>query len=170
MVKWSNPRKGVAPSPTPRCSSYQKKKPSGHPRLRSPTLLKSKAGDRSRGRPESSLFNSYYTEVKGRALLFSLDCSTLPLIHSLYCWVLRKEVSGTIFKVFGMTRSGIEPRSPGPSLNTLSTKPMSRYKLYFYLFGEILLSKNWNWLIIFRGLLLNVRIAPLSSKHRNSSF
>ena len=28
----------------------------------------------SRGRPEGSLFNSYYTEVSGRALLLSLDC------------------------------------------------------------------------------------------------
>ena len=34
-VKWINPRKGVAPSPTPRCSSYWK----GSPRLWSPTLL-----------------------------------------------------------------------------------------------------------------------------------
>ena len=32
-----------------------------------------------------------------------------------YCWVLNKEVSSTIFKVFDMTRLGIEPRSPGPS-------------------------------------------------------
>ena len=39
------------------------------------TLWNCKLTDRSRGRHESSLFNSYYTEVKGRALLFSLDCS-----------------------------------------------------------------------------------------------
>ena len=32
----------------------------------------------------------------------------------LYCWVLSKEVSSTIFKVFGMTQPGIEPRSPRP--------------------------------------------------------
>ena len=44
----------------------------------------------------------------GRALLLSLDC-----------WVLSKEVSSSIFKVFGMTRSGIEPRPPGPLANTL---------------------------------------------------
>ena len=36
------------------------------------------------------------------------------LIHTLYCWVLSKGVSSIIFKVFGMTRPGIEPRSPGP--------------------------------------------------------
>ena len=37
-------------------------------------------GNRSRGRPEGSLFNSYYTEVEERALFLSLDCSTLSLI------------------------------------------------------------------------------------------
>ena len=29
------------------------------------------------------------------------------------------------FKVFGMIRPGIEPRSPGPLANTLPTRPMS---------------------------------------------
>ena len=55
---------------------------------------KSKVGDCSRGRPEGALFNS----------------STLPSIHTLYCWMLCKEVSSTIFKVFVMTQPGIEPR------------------------------------------------------------
>ena len=81
----------------------------------------SKVGDRSRGRPEGSFFNSFYTEVLGRALLLSLDCSTLPSIRTLYCWVLSKEVSSTIFKVFGMTWPGIEHRSPGPLVNNLPT-------------------------------------------------
>ena len=35
-------------------------------------------------------------------------------------------VSSTIFKVFGMTRPGIEPRSPGPLANTLTAGPMSQ--------------------------------------------
>ena len=43
----------------------------------------SKVTDRSRGRPEGSLFNSYYTEVERRVLLLSQDCSTLSLIHNL---------------------------------------------------------------------------------------
>ena len=38
-VKWSNPAKGVAPSPTPWCSKLSKREPSGHPRLWSPTTL-----------------------------------------------------------------------------------------------------------------------------------
>ena len=38
-VKWSNPEKGVASSPTPWCSKLSKREPSGHPRLWSPTLL-----------------------------------------------------------------------------------------------------------------------------------
>ena len=38
-VKWSNPGKGVAPSPTPWCSKLSKREPSGHPRLWSSTYL-----------------------------------------------------------------------------------------------------------------------------------
>ena len=41
--------------------------------------------------------------------------------------LLSKEVSCTILKVFGMTRPGIEPRSPSPLTNTLPTGPMSRF-------------------------------------------
>ena len=38
-VKWNNPEKGVALSPTSWYSKLSKKEPSGHPWLRSPTLL-----------------------------------------------------------------------------------------------------------------------------------
>ena len=37
--KIDQPGKGVAPSPTPWCSSYRKGEPSGHPRLRSTKVL-----------------------------------------------------------------------------------------------------------------------------------
>ena len=40
--------------------------------------------------------------------------------------MLSKEVSSTIFKVFGMTRPGIEPQSLGLVVNTLPTRPMVR--------------------------------------------
>ena len=84
-------------------------------------ISKNKVGGRSRGWPEGSLFDSYNIEVYGRALLLFLGCSTLPLKRTLYCWVLSKEVSSTIFKIFGMTRPEIELRSPGPLANTMES-------------------------------------------------
>ena len=48
-------------------------------------------------------------------------------MHTLYRWELRKEESSTIFKVFGMTQPGIEPRSSRLLVNTLPTRPMSRF-------------------------------------------
>ena len=120
---------------------------------------KSKVGDCSRERPEGSFFNSYNTEVLGRTLLFSLDCSTLPSIRTLYCWVLSKEVSSSIFKVFGMTWPGIEPWSPGALANTLPTRSMSLNFVFtfnaftfsfsafdkFWWEGSILLFSLVNW-------------------------
>ena len=44
---------------------------------------KGKVVDLSREWPEGSFFNSYDTEVLGRALLHSLDCFTLPSIVTL---------------------------------------------------------------------------------------
>ena len=80
----------------------------------------------SRGRLEGSLFNSYYNEV----------LHSLPLICTLYCWVLSKQVSSTIFKVFGMTGRRIEPRFPGPLTNTWNRTTGS---------GLFVLDKNtWN--------------------------
>ena len=106
-------------------------------------IIISKVGDCRWGRPEGSLFNSYYTEVLGRALLLSLDCSTLPLIHTLYCWMLSKEVSSTIFKVFGMAQPGIEPRSPRPLANTLPTRPLSQFLEYvLLLYQKVSLNQN----------------------------
>ena len=61
------------------------------------------------------------------ARLLSLDCSTLHLIHTLYCWVLSKKVSSTISKVFDMTRLAIEPQSLEPLANTLPTIYIYRF-------------------------------------------
>ena len=76
-------------------------------------------GNLSWGQPEGSFFNSCYTEA---ATPFP---ELLHLIRTLYFWVLSAEVSGTIFKVFGMMWPWIEPRSPGPLANTLPTRPIS---------------------------------------------
>ena len=86
-------------------------------------------GDLSRTWPKCSLFNSFYNEVRGRALLLSLVCSTLSLIRTLYCWELSKKIPITIFKIFGLTWPGTEPRSPGPLANTLPTGPTWWYRL-----------------------------------------
>ena len=59
-----------------------------------------KAGDHSRGWPEGSLFNSYYTKVWGRALLLFLDCSTLPLIRT-FSSRLKNLVCPTILPIAG---------------------------------------------------------------------
>ena len=40
--------------------------------------------------------------------------------------MLNKEVSSTIFKVFGMTQPGIEHRSPGPLANSLPHEPIRK--------------------------------------------
>ena len=69
------------------------------------------------GDPKSPFSIATTPKCRG-ALLLSLDPSTFPLIRTLSCWVLSKEVSSTIFKVFGMKRPGIEPWSPGPLANT----------------------------------------------------
>ena len=96
-----------------------------------------KVGNLSRGQPEGSLFNSYKIEVYGRALLLSLDCSTLPLIRTLYGWVLSKEVLSIIFKVFGITQPGTESRSPGPMVNTLPTKTNESVQYIYIIFRKV---------------------------------
>ena len=106
------------------CNSYKMIFNDKHYHIRMTQSIKttSKIGDRNRGRAEGSVFNSYYTYMSRRALLLSLDCSTLSWICTLYCRVLSKEISSTIFKVFGMTRPGIEPQSPGLLMNTQPTR------------------------------------------------
>ena len=76
-----------------------------------------------------------------------------PWIIPLYpyiCWVLGKEVSSTIFKVFGTTRAGIEPRSPGPLANTLPTRPMNRFLfIYIYIYIYIFISYIYTYIYIY---------------------
>ena len=55
--------------------------------------------------------------------------------------MLSKEASSTIFWVFGMTRPGIEPRSPGPLANTLTARPVKEYPKEEYGLRET--AKEW---------------------------
>ena len=49
---------------------------------------------------------------------------TAPLtLFPLECWELSNAVSSTMIWIFGMTRPGIEPWSPGPLANTLTIMP-----------------------------------------------
>ena len=76
--------------------------------------------------PEGSLFNIYYTEVQGRALLhFTLDTYLILLI-------VKQGGIKYHFKVFGMTWPRIEPKSPGPLANMLPTMPVVIVKLYYF--------------------------------------
>ena len=95
-VKWSNPGKGVAPSPTPWCSKLSKREPSGHPRLWSPTLLTYNA----------ILFHSV---LKIKSVKWDLLLST-------HCWRRSRKLSITrqviscfltncIFKLFNRLRT-----------------------------------------------------------------
>ena len=47
--------------------------------------------------------------------------------------MLSKETLSPIFWVFGMTRPGIEPRSPGPLMNTLTTWLKDNYYIAIFL-------------------------------------
>ena len=100
------------------------------------------------GDPKAPFSTATTPRRRGKPLFLSLDCSTLPLICTLYCWVLSKEVSSTIFKVIGMTQTGIEPRSPRPLANTLSTgKVLLQYEFFISLeiYLIILTWENNNW-------------------------
>ena len=44
--------------------------------------------------------------------------------------MLNEEASSTIFLVFGMTRPGIESRSPGPLGNILTAGKLMKRKIY----------------------------------------
>ena len=67
---------------------------------------------------------SIATTPRGRGERYSFPwISPLYPLSVPYNAVLSKGASSTIFKVFGMTWPGIEPRSPGPLANTLTIMP-----------------------------------------------
>ena len=63
--------------------------------------------------------------------------------------MLSKEVSSTVFKVFGMTQPGIKFRSPGPWANTLPTRPMRRVFFEQFFFSYFQRWKGFLWKIYF---------------------
>ena len=70
----------------------------------------SKLADSNRGRPEGSLFISYYTKVEGKTLLLSLDGSIYLWFvpYNADCWGIKY-----YFWVFGMIWPGYNPSLPG---------------------------------------------------------
>ena len=81
-----------------------------------------KVGDHSPGWPEGSLLKSYNTRCKAECYSFLWVVPLYPWYILYKFWVLSKEVSSTIFWVFGMTWPGIEAQSLRPLANTLLTK------------------------------------------------
>ena len=69
-------------------------------------------------------------------------------------------MSSAIFEIFGMTWSGIEPRSPGPLTNTLPNEPVYILNhIWPELFNLSLLHKRWI-IIYVKKTLSNYQVAP----------
>ena len=88
-VKWSNLGNGVAPSPAPRCCSYSKREPSGHPRLPLPTLqLYIYMNKLENFKHSISLLEGFFSNlcdvIRVRNFLFKIEISKqscLPLVE-----------------------------------------------------------------------------------------
>ena len=72
----------------------------------------------------------YYLPIAGGRIIGFIPFPRVLVLCEMQS-VLSKEVSSTIFKVFGMTWPGIEPKSPGPLANALPIRP-KRAKDYSY--------------------------------------
>ena len=101
---------------------------------------------------------------RGGRYSFPRIAPLLPLICTLYCWVLSKEVSSTIFKVFGMTRPGIEPKSPSPLVNTQTIRPMSQLIIIIIIVDATFQAcpNGWSYRIYRLHLCRGVRSPSLS--------
>ena len=79
---------------------------------------------------------------------YSFPWISLPLIRTLWRWVLSKEVSSNIFWVFGMTWPGIESHSPWPLANSLPTRKLAGMcvcvyiYIYIYIYTFLSFSKS----------------------------
>ena len=81
---------------------------------------------------DSKALFSIATTMRCRGARYSFLCIA-PLYPWLQCWVLIKAASSTNFLVFGMTWTGIEPRSPGPLEHTLLIRLIYIY-IYIYIY------------------------------------
>ena len=81
--------------------------------------------------------------------------------------MLSKEVSSTIFKVFGMTQPGIELRSAGPLVNTLPT--INRVQGQWTNWNQLWL-KCWHWKNNSRKYHYNYKKTNMNSKRNNKKW
>ena len=86
--------------------------------------LKDKLATVVEGDPKAPFSTATTPRCRGGRYSFPWIAQLYPW-YILESWVLSKEVSSTIFKVFGMTRTGIEPLSPGPLVDTPPTRAMN---------------------------------------------
>ena len=60
----------------------------------------------------------------------------------------RREAVNTIFKVFGLTGVGVEPKSTVSVADVLSTRPLTGYcNIFSVMFRKDLLLRNIYWLL-----------------------
>ena len=80
--------------------------------------------------------------------------------------MLSKAASSTIFWVFGMTRPGTEPRSPGPLVNTLLIRPMAtRVKCLLTLPNDIHINNSYEFWQIFSFIFLKFELLIFIAFH-----
>ena len=89
-----------------------------------------KVGDICRWWPEDSLFNSCYRGVGEGATPFP---AFLQFTLDPYRIMLSVRQGGIKYHFLCMTRPGIEPRSPGPLVNTLTVMPIGYIYIYIYI-------------------------------------
>ena len=67
--------------------------------------------------------------------------------------MLSKEASTTIFWVFGMTRPKIDPRSPGPWVNSLLARPVDWYtNIHIDILTDFGKKINWSYWLSYLAL------------------
>ena len=86
------------------------------------------------GDPKAPFLIATTPRCRRRALFHSLDCSTLPLILTLKCWVLSKAASSTIFESLVWLDLGLNPGLPDHwrTLYSLANGPVISRIVFFH--------------------------------------